>query len=113
MPVFDYTKKKILTIWPGITGSFYHSDKMSAGHLFIEKGTLLPEHHHPHEQWTHVLEGEFEFTIAGETKIFRPGVSAYIPPHAPHSGKALTDCKVIDCFCPVREDFVKLEEDAS
>lgn len=25
--------------------------------------------------------------------------------HVPHSGRALTDCRVIDVFYPVREDY--------
>ena len=28
----------------------------------VEKGAGVPEHHHPHEQIMHVVEGEFEFT---------------------------------------------------
>jgi hypothetical protein len=28
----------------------------------------------------------------------------------PHSAKAITACKVIDCFLPVRQDFVELEK---
>jgi quercetin dioxygenase-like cupin family protein len=53
----------------------------------------------------HVLEGEFELTVAGETKILKPGQVAVIPSNVPHSGKALTKCYIIDAFYPVREDY--------
>ena len=28
-----------------------------------------------------------------------------IPPDVPHSGRALTRCRVLDVFAPVREDY--------
>jgi quercetin dioxygenase-like cupin family protein len=52
-----------------------------------------------------VSEGEFELTVDGETEVLRPGVVAVIPSDAEHSGRALTDCRVIDIFHPVREDY--------
>lgn len=51
-----------------------------------------------------------EFTINGETQVLRPGIAAHIPSNVPHSAKAIIECKLIDCFFPVREDFVVLEE---
>ncbi|MGF1923443.1 MAG: cupin domain-containing protein, partial [Bacteroidia bacterium] len=61
-----------------------------------------------HEQITEVREGEFQLTFAGETKIYKPGMIAVIPPHVEHSGVALTDCKLLDIFLPVREDYKAL-----
>ena len=69
----------------------------------------MPEHSHPHEQWSHLIEGQLEFNIGGEKKVISPGMAAFIPSHVPHSAKAMTKCKVIDCFLPAREDFVKKE----
>lgn len=93
----------------GIHGALYHSDQLTFGHLVLEAGALLPEHHHPHEQWTHVLEGSLEFTLDGETQIMTPGISVYIPSDVRHHARALTKCKVLDAFLPVREDFKSLE----
>ena len=76
------------------------------GHITVDEGAFLPEHQHPHEQWTHLIEGEMEFTIGGETQVLVPGVTAYVSCNMPHSGKAIKQCRVIDCFYPVREDFV-------
>jgi quercetin dioxygenase-like cupin family protein len=53
----------------------------------------------------HILEGEFELTVAGEIKILKPGQVAVIASNVPHSGKALTQCRIIDAFYPVREDY--------
>jgi hypothetical protein len=37
-------------------------------------------------------------------------MAALMPSNAPHSARAITLCKVIDCFLPVREDFADLEK---
>jgi len=37
-------------------------------------------------------------------------IAAFIPSNTPHSAKAITECKVIDCFLPVRQDFVELQK---
>jgi quercetin dioxygenase-like cupin family protein len=111
MPFFNSNTKNKVKIWDGINGSLYHSDQMTFAHIIIDKGAILPEHQHLHEQWMHLLTGEIEFTIGGETKMLTDGMIAYIPCNIPHSARAITECKVIDCFYPVREDFVALEKE--
>lgn len=113
MPFVNFNKGKIVRIWDGISGTLAHSERSTFGHFTIESGTDLPEHSHVHEQWCHVLEGELLFTINGETVLLSSGMTAFIPSWLPHSAKALTACKVIDCFTPVREDFKILEETQS
>lgn len=109
MPFIDYNSGKILKIWDGIFGTIAHSDQATYCRFTIENGTVLPVHSHVHEQWCHVLEGELEFDIDGEKQLLRAGMAAYIPSWAPHSAVAFTECKVLDCFTPVREDFRELE----
>jgi quercetin dioxygenase-like cupin family protein len=109
MSFINFNNIPHLRIWDGIHGALYHSDSITFGHIIVEKGAVLPEHYHPHEQWTHVLEGELEFTLSGETQIMTSGISAHIPGNIPHSARALTKVKLIDCFMPVREDFKTLE----
>ncbi|MFH1050884.1 MAG: cupin domain-containing protein [bacterium] len=110
MPFIDFNKRKIVKIWDGITGPLYHSENITSGHFTLDEGIVLPEHSHPHEQWSHVIEGKLEFNINGDIKILEAGMTALILPNIPHSGKAITKCIVIDCFLPVREDFKDLEK---
>jgi quercetin dioxygenase-like cupin family protein len=52
-----------------------------------------------------MIEGKFELTVDAEAKILTPGAVVIVPPNVPHSGKAITDCRIIDVFHPVREDY--------
>ena len=110
MPFIEYTKKKKVKIWDGIYAQAHHSNGMTHGHISIGKGVDLPEHHHVHEQWSHLLEGEMIFIVGGEERHMKPGETAYIPSNVPHSGRTITDCKLIDVFMPVREDWIELEK---
>ena len=75
----------------------------------VPAGTELPQHSHPHEQVAHIFEGKFEIVVDDVTQILRPGSVSIIPPNAVHSGRALMDCKILDVFCPVREDYIQFE----
>ena len=89
----------------GYRARFVHSDNMTLAYWTIDAGAALPEHSHPHEQVCNVIEGEFELVVGGVAKVMRPGDVAVIPSGVPHSGKSVTDCRIIDVFQPVREDY--------
>jgi len=108
MPFINFNTIPHLKLMEGIHGALYHSEQLTFGHLVLEQGAVLPEHHHVHEQWTHLVEGQLQFTLDGETRILSPGESVFIPSEQKHSAKALTLCKLIDAFLPVREDFKTL-----
>lgn len=57
-------------------------------------------------QISQVLEGESEFTINGIIKICRQGDIAIMKSNVANSGKAITDCKILDVFKPVRVDYM-------
>ena len=92
-------------LMPGYHGKMVHGDQLTWAFWTVEKGAVVPEHQHPHEQSMHVVEGDFEFTLNGETKICKPGDIVHIPSNLPHSGKAITPCKLMDVFSPAREEY--------
>lgn len=109
MPYINFNTIPHSHIWDGVHGAIAHSDQLTFAHIILEQGAIVGEHHHMHEQWTHVLEGQLEFNLGGDIRVMTAGITAYIPSDMPHSAKALTRVKVIDCFMPVREDFKSLE----
>ena len=92
-------------IMPGFHGRLVHSDNMTFVHWHIDADAPLPEHSHMHEQVVNVITGEFELTVNGENSIIVPREVACVHSNAKHSGKAITDCYIIDVFYPVREDY--------
>ena len=90
---------------PGYRARFVHTEHMTLAYWTIRAGAPLPEHSHPHEQVVNLLEGEFEFNLAGEIQRLSPGMVVVITSNLPHSGKAITDCRILDVFYPVRDDY--------
>lgn len=91
--------------FPGFHGRAIHTGTQSFLYWDVDAGASVPLHAHVHEQVAHVLEGQFELTIDSETKLLEPGVVAVIPSQVPHSGRAITDCKLLDVFLPERDDY--------
>ena len=92
-------------IVPGLFGRFVHGDTMTLSFVDIQPGAQLPEHSHPHEQITYLMEGELEMVIGGEKMLLTPGMVHVIPGNVPHSAVARTFVRVLDAFSPVREDY--------
>lgn len=95
-------------ILPGFKARMVHTDELTIMHVWITKGSVLPEHHHVNEQVTNIISGELEMTVEGTTKVCKAGDVTVLPPNVRHSGVALTDCYAIDVFRPVREDYKAL-----
>lgn len=92
-------------IIPGFKARFVHSDNMTLSFWAVQAGAIMPEHAHPHEQMSSVVEGEFEMTLEGETQVLSSKTVAVIPANARHGGRAITNCRIMDVFYPVREDY--------
>ena len=105
MAFIDLSGMQEKEIVPGFHGRFVHTDNMTFVYWDIDAGSALPEHSHAHEQVVNVIEGELQLTADSETRIMGPGQVAVLPGNVRHSAKGITDCKVIDVFCPVREDY--------
>ena len=93
------------TIFPGFRARFIYSANMTFALWDIDAGASLPEHAHPHEQVVYLLEGELSLTVAGINKVMKTGSVAVVPSNARHFGKAVTVCRVLDVFYPLREDY--------
>jgi quercetin dioxygenase-like cupin family protein len=77
--LFDWAGRPEREVFPGFHGRFIHS--------------------------VHTFAGELELIVEGTRYVCGPSSVLVIPSNARHSGRALTDCVVIDAFAPVREDY--------
>ncbi len=84
-----------------------HAGGLMQVEVYFEEGSVGPLHQHPHEQLTHVLSGEFSFTIADETKVVKAGDTLYKKPNILHGCTCLKKGVLLDTFTPQREDFLK------
>ncbi|WP_374951464.1 cupin domain-containing protein [Mucilaginibacter sp.] len=107
--IFRYFKDiQTKEIAPGYHSKLIHTVNNTINFIEVKAGCVSPYHTHIHEQCAFIIEGQFELTVNGVPQILDAGLFAVIPPNIPHSGKAITDCKLIDIFSPVREDLKAL-----
>jgi len=92
----DGIKRKVLA----------YSKQIMGVEVYFEKGAIGKMHSHPHVQLTYILEGEFEFTIGGETRIVKKGDTLQKDPDVIHGCICLTKGVLFDVFTPCREDFL-------
>jgi quercetin dioxygenase-like cupin family protein len=92
-------------IFPGFLGRMIHTQHLTISYWDVTAGSEVPLHHHIHEQMATVLEGEFELEVNGISQVLIPGMVAVIASNIPHRGVAITNCKLMDIFTPVREDY--------
>ena len=72
----------------------------------FQKGAIGSAHTHYHSQSTFVASGKFEFNIGGEIKVVQTGDGLYIAPDILHGCTCLEAGILIDCFSPMRADFI-------
>lgn len=93
---------------PGLTFQPVLGENMLANFVTFEPHTEAPLHVHEEEQIVIVVDGEFDFTIDGDTRTMRVGDVAVIPPWVPH-GAVTGDnsCREVDMFNPPRSTLVE------
>ena len=100
--ITDITPKQLT---PGITGHYVHGEQSTLGLVILEKGSSVPPHQHAQEQITYILEGSLQMVIDGKNCLLEAGSYYVISSNIVHSAVAETDCRLIDVFSPVREDY--------
>lgn len=107
MSFFDTSELPATEMLPGVVRRAVCLEHAMLTFFEFEPGSVVPEHRHPHEQITYVIQGALEFTLGGETRVLRAGQGVCCPPHEFHSSTTLDQPTVaIDAWYPRREEYV-------
>ena len=91
---------------PGVVLRTMWGEKVMMSLVEVAPGAIMPLHSHPHEQTGIMMQGEFEMTIGGETRILGKGDAYVIPGGVEHGVRGLDGWSlVLDVFSPPREDY--------
>jgi quercetin dioxygenase-like cupin family protein len=85
------------------------AERMTLGHVYLDKGCVVPTHSHENEQLTYILEGTLRFWLGedqAEVVDVKAGEVLHIPANLPHRAEALEDTLDVDIFCPPRADWL-------
>jgi quercetin dioxygenase-like cupin family protein len=84
-------------------------DTMMLTHVYIKKGSIVPQHQHDNEQITYILEGGLRFWIGkDQSQVIdvMAGEVLHIPSNVFHKAEALEDTLDVDIFNPPRQDWL-------
>jgi quercetin dioxygenase-like cupin family protein len=83
-----------------------HGEHTLTTEVRMDKGAVIPPHHHPHEQTGYLVSGHMDFLVDGEHFIAKPGDSWNIAGDVEHGAIAIEPSVVVEVFSPVREDYL-------
>jgi quercetin dioxygenase-like cupin family protein len=102
----DVENREAKEVVPGVRLRTFWGKEMLLSVAELDPNVVMPIHSHPHEQAVTVLAGEFELTVAGQTRLVKPGDMVIIPGGVEHGVKTGdAPSRVLDVFSPVREDY--------
>lgn len=108
MGFIDLDQLKAVEIFPGVEAKIVSGERIMFSYVDIPPHSEVAMHHHPHEQWGIVLEGELDFTIGQETRRLKAGDAYMIPSNMVHGVRTgASACRALDVFSPPREDYAR------
>ena len=87
-----------------------HGEKATLARLSLKAGAGIARHYHVNEEYSWVLSGVLEYKLDDRTVAVRAGEVLVVPPNVPHAIAALEDSIFVIFFAPVREDWLKGED---
>ena len=106
MTHIDWNSLPVEQLNPQVSRRAIHTEGLTIARLQMQKGAVVPEHHHVHEQVATVERGALQFWFGDKEVILRDGQSVAIPSNVPHKVIALEDTVVVDVFTPHRDDWL-------
>ena len=72
------------------------TDQMTTKRGTAAAGSAATDHHHPYDQWFHLLSGEAAMICNGTSFELRKGSVMFIPAGATHSLVCRTECDILE-----------------
>jgi quercetin dioxygenase-like cupin family protein len=85
-------------------------EKATLARLTLRSGAGVARHYHMNEEYSWVLSGALEYRLDDQSVVVRAGEILVVPSNVPHAIVALEDSTCVDFFAPVREDWLKGED---
>ena len=93
---------------PGSESHLISTKELTVSFLTMKANSVFDVHTHENAQCMIVTEGYCDEIIDGKIYRVEAGDVIYLPANIPHGAFNLdVDCKAIDIFCPVREDYME------
>ncbi len=104
MPFIDPNALPEVQPKPGWHGRFFHSENMTFAYYDLDAGASLHAHSHENEEVWHIIDGDVDLTLDGETRNVTAGNAAIVPPGTTHAVAVKNGCRVIVVDYPVRRE---------
>ena len=104
--LYNFARLKADKLNPKLSRGMVVGQNEMLGYVLLKKGCYVPAHKHVSEQITILTKGALKFEIGGKEMVVKAGECLVIPPNVEHAALALKDTVDIDCFSPLREDWL-------
>src|SRR5205085_3300461 len=89
---------------------FLSGENVMLARIILQKGCIVPLHHHHNEQVSFVIDGALKFTFDDKEIVLNSGEVLIIPPNIPHKVEAMVDTLDFDIFSPPRADWISKKD---
>ncbi len=97
---------------PGISQkTLVYGKKTLMAEFRLKKGSILPQHRHPHEQTGYLVSGRIRLIIDGKIHDCEPGDGWCIPAEVEHGAEILDNAVAVEVFSPVRQEYIPQNPD--
>jgi unsaturated pyranuronate lyase len=104
--LFKFSDLKEEWLNPKLSRRMVVGEKAMLGYLVLLKDCIIPPHKHESEQISYIIKGALKFTINNEDTVVKEGEVLVIPSNVEHSAVAIEDTLDLDCFSPLRVDWI-------
>jgi quercetin dioxygenase-like cupin family protein len=93
----------------GWHGRFFHSEHMTFAYYDLDAGAGLQAHSHSNEEVWHIIAGDVELTVDGQTRVLSAGCAAIIPAGTTHGVTVKAPARAIVVDYPMRRELADIK----